>query len=201
MGTLLTDLIMLPDNINSTIPIADIMLSPDNRRTTVLSDWEMGGVALNDASQGLMVRNWRCWMEGGGYVRLQAENDETIHDLFQESGIRELSFCFDQNMRWAVAYSLEDETKLRWYDSLVAAYVVSTFPLVSSPKLGMDDKRPMHMDTNDMIFAYISDSKLCYRQQRDRFMNERVLRENLFPGSAIRNIGMNDHLRFQIELA
>lgn len=192
---------MLPDNTNSTIPISGPLLSPDDRKTTVYSDWELGGVALNDASQGLMVRNWRCWLEHPIYVRLQAEGDPVTHDLFEEDRIQELAFCFDQNMRWAVAYTLPDRTKLRWYDSFVAAYVTTEFPLVTSPKLAMDDKRPMHLDTSDMIFAYIRESTLYYRQQRDRFTVERALRENLFSGARIKNIGMNDRLRLQFELA
>lgn len=192
---------MLPDNTNSTIPISGLLLPPDDRKTTVYSDWELGGVALNDASQGLMVRNWRCWLEHPIYVRLQAEGSPVVHDLFEEDSIHELAFCFDQNMRWAVAYSLPDVTKLRWYDSFVAQYVTTEFPLVTSPKLTMDDKRPMHLDTSDMIFAYIRESTLYYRQQRDRFTIERPLRENLFPGARIKNIGMNDKLRLQFELA
>lgn len=192
---------MLPDNTNSTIPLPDTLLSPDDRKATVYSDWELGGVALNDASQGLMVRNWRCWLEHPIYVRLQAEGDPVVHDLFEEDRIQELAFCFDQNMRWAVAYTLPDRTKLRWYDSVLAQYVVTEFPAFTSPKLSMDDKRPMHLDTNDMIFAYINGTELCYRQQRDRFMIERVLRSGLPKGSRIKNMGMNDHLRLQFELA
>lgn len=190
---------MLPNNTPSVIPLQSPFLSPDDRKTTVLSDYERGGVGMNDASQGLTARNWRCWLDGF-YVRAQAEGDPNVYTLFAEDQINELAFCFDQNMRWAVAYTLPDVMKLRWYDTMTGDYTVSIFPLGRNPKLAMDDKRAMHMDTNDIIFAYIRDSTVYYRVQRDRFEIEYVAKTGLFPRTRLNNIGMNNRLRFQFEL-
>jgi hypothetical protein len=191
---------MLPENQPSIIPLQSAFLPPDERVTSPLIDYERGGVALNDATQGLLVRNWRCWLEDSIYVRLQAEGDPMVHTLFEDDQIEELSFCFDQNMRWAVAYTQLGVLKLRWFDSQLGDYTITVFEAARNPKLAMDDKRPAHLGTNDMILAYIRGNSLCYRQQRDRFSTERTLKDNLYQGTRLKNIGMNSNLRFQFEL-
>lgn len=189
---------MLPDNTNSSIALPGLFLSPDSWITTPLSDFEYGGVALNDASQGLMVKVWHCWLDQYN-VWIQAEDGEPVL-LFQEVNLTEISLCFDQNMRWSVAYIQEGILKLRWYDSLVAGYVTTVFTEARTPKLSLDDKRPMHLDTSDMILAYMRGTSLYYRQQRERFAVERLLRDNLYPNTKLKNIGMSNKLRLQFEL-
>lgn len=191
---------MLPNNTPSVISLQGSFLAPDERVTSPLIDYERGGIALNDATQGLMVRNWRCWMEGSIFVRLQAEGDPVTHTLFEDDQIEALSFCFDQNMRWAVAYTQAGILKLRWFDSMLGDYTVTVFDAAKNPKLAMDDKRTAHSSSNDMILAYIRNSTLFYRQQRDRFSTERALKNNLYAGTRLKNIGMGDNLRFQFEL-
>lgn len=189
---------MLPDNTHSSIAFGANYLAPDDRVTTPLVDWERGGIALNDASQGLLVRNWRCWLNYID-VMLQAEGGSPVL-LFQEVGITELAFCFDQNMRYSVAFVQAGVLKLRWYDSSVGAFVTSVFDEAVNPKLALDDKRATQIAQSDMILAYIRGSTLYYRQQRDRFLVERVLRTDLYPNTKLKNIGMSKNLRLQFEL-
>lgn len=189
---------MLPNDTYSSIPLPSLFLDPDDRVSTPLVDYELGGVALLDASQGLMVKVWRCWLEQYN-VWLQGEGDVPIL-LFQEIGLSEIALCFDQNMRWSVAYIQDGILKLRWYDSFVSAYVTSIFDAARTPKMALDDKRAMQLDTSDMILAYMRGSALYYRQQRDRFSVERVLRSDLYTTTRLKNIGMGKSLRLQFEL-
>ena len=175
-----------------------LYLPPDDKITTPFSDYELGGIALNDASKGLMYQTWHCWLDQFN-VWLQAENGDPVL-LFQEFDMTEISFTFDQNMRWCVAYIQTGIMKLRWWDSLVNTYVVTTFAAAKTPKLSLDDKRQTQLLKSDMILGYLRDNKLCYRQQRDRFTVERVLRDDLYPGTKLKNIGMGKNLRLQFEL-
>lgn len=191
---------MLPDNVESSISFGGIYLPPDERVTTPVVDYELGGVALNDATQGLLVRGWKATLDGYT-VKLQADGSATVHNLFDDVNITALSLAFDQNMRWSVGYIGDGVLKLNWYDSSINERVTSSFGADNQyPKMALDDKRHESLLTSDIILAYIRNNTLYYRQQRDRFLTERALRTNLFPGTKLKNIGLNKNLRLQFEL-
>lgn len=175
-------------------------MEPDAKPFRRLVSHERGGIALNDPSQGLDVQNWRLESDGS-MVRLFSELDNPI-ELFPDSGIRQLSLSFDQNMRKVVAIEHEaGGVDLIWYDTLVALEVTSSFAGVRSPVLSLDDKRKSQSGTSDVIFGYVrnGDNMLCYRQQRERFTIEHELTQ-LSPVSRLRNLGMTTKLRMQFEI-
>jgi hypothetical protein len=189
---------MLPDNVVSSIAFGGLYMSPDDRVTSSLVDYDRGGVALLDASMGLLSHNWKCYVQGID-VFLQRDGQAPIL-IFQESMISEMTFTFDQNMRYCVAYIQSGTLKLRWFDPVAGNFVVSSFGSAVNPKITLDDKRNESLNTSDMILAYIQGNSLFYRQQRDRFLIERTLRTGLFPNTRLKNIGMNKNLRMQFEL-
>lgn len=166
--------------------------------TTPLVDYEMGGVALLDTSQGLNFIPWRVRLDDY-QVKLMPDGGSEIV-LFEGTHISEISLTFDQNMRWSVGYVQDGILKLNWFDSQVSARVTTVFAAARNPKMALDDKRPAEVATSDMILAYIAGNTLFYRQQRDRFLIERTLRTSLFPGTKLKNIGMNKNMRMQFEL-
>lgn len=190
---------MLPNNVASSVPIPGLWTVPDDRVTTPIVDYERGGIALNDTSQGLRVKNWKAWLDDKK-VMVQGEGDAFSTELFEENQITELALAFDQNMRWSIGYVAAGVLKLRWYDSNVNARVVTVFTEARNPKMALDDKRPLADQTSDMILAYIRGNELYYRQQRDRFTVERMLKDELFPGTRLKNIGLSRALRMQFEL-
>jgi hypothetical protein len=195
---------MMPDNAASTIPISGVMLSPDGDRSSSLEDFEKGGVAIQNTSQGLMAYKWRLWV-AGFTVKLQRDGDPTVTNLFDQSGIEELALAFDQNMRPTVAYKLTDGfLYLRWYNSVTSQYVTSTFAPGRNPRLTLDDKRIEMVDQSDVLFAYLRPTEngwgLFYRQQRDRYEIERLLRDGLTKEISLKDIGMTHGLRVQFEL-
>ncbi len=189
---------MLPDNTFSSISVSDVLLSPDDRTTSALLDYERGGVALLDASEGLLGYTWRCFTAGSD-VLVQRDGQAPIV-LFQATDITELSFTFDQNMHYCIAYIQQGVMRMRWFDSAVNGFVVSDFGAAINPRLTLDDKRSEAAQTSDIILAYLKDTRLCYRQQRDRFLIEYTLRGGLFPGTRLGNVGMTKALRLQFEL-
>lgn len=135
----------LPGGVLSTMPQLAEPLYPDNfERTDLLQDWEMGGVALNDASQGNMVRPWRVWSDGTqvwvGAVDIPGDQ----HLILVDTNITEVSLALDQLMQATIVYVADGLCKLYWYDTVVAHFVTTTFSGVSSPMLTLDDKRLLH---------------------------------------------------------
>lgn len=188
----------LPGNTASALAIASRFLYPDNLVTGPMEDWEDGGVDIQDATQGLMGYRWRCWVDG---INVKAQRDGAAEvTLFSAAGISSISLAFDQAMRPHVAYTIAGQMYLRWYDSVAVAYVTTNFGMARNPRLALDDKRPEQLNTNDVILAYIRDNSLFYRQQRDRFAVERLLRPGLPDYTILRNIGMGDNLRMHFEL-
>ncbi len=192
---------MLPADTASSSPIARDYLRPDADAVDPLEDFELGGVAVGDASQGLRVRRWRCWAAASGDVSLQPDNGPAAV-IFNQPGIQRITFAFDQLMRPTVVYQTADGAFLRWYDPVPAAFVVQPLGQIRDPKLSLDDKRPTTLGTSsDLILAYLrtvgSTSSLYYLQQRDRFETERELRASLPSTARLLASGMNRALRMQ----
>lgn len=191
---------MIAEDRLSTIPVESEFLAPDNAGVDELVDFEQGGVALNDASQGLNVRPWKCFLDGNN-VMLQAESDPPVL-IFTQSGIDYLSFCFDQNMRPCVTYRQGGSVYLRWFDSVPSQYVTTNFgTTLRDPRVCLDDKRnTQYALRSDIIFAYLRADMLCYRQQRDRFNIERILEVGIGSTARLSNVGMTRGLRLQFDL-
>lgn len=192
---------MMPGNVPSTLAVGGVYAPPDDLVTSPAEDFEMGGIALSDPTQGHLVQTWRLFLDPADRRRVMIEAPNHPASLvFTRDGILEVSFTFDQNMRPAVAYKTEFLMALRWYDTQVNQYITSEFEVGRNPKMTLDDKRRSQQANSDMLFAYIRGTGLYYRQQRDRFTIERLLRANITPNLSLKNIGMNLNWRVQAEL-
>lgn len=192
----------LPENDLSSEPMASPLLAPDNaERLNLLEDFERGGVALNDPSQGRDVRNWRVYSDGEGVWVVPYPSAGTPPALqFTGSGITEVSMAFDGNMQPTIAYVEGGVVKLRWFDTLVNSMTVTTYPGAVGPMVCLDDKRDIASAYNDIIFAYVRDGNAYYRQQRDRYGVEYLL-GSAFGAVRILQLGMgtNNRLQFKME--
>lgn len=193
---------MLPGNVASSIAIVGDMLSPDDIGSSFLVDYERGGTAIGNAANGFDVQDWQCKLNdvtGEVYINPVGAADSLYITL---SGASELAFTFDQTMRPVLAYMVGTTGKLRWYDTVAGAFVVTDFAGIRSPRLTLDDKRPSQLANSDVIFAYIKpNGDLCYRQQRDRYEIERVLHTGVSPANRLVAVGMAKNLRLQFEIA
>lgn len=190
---------MLPANVASTYPVPAGWLPPDDQVVSPLVDHEMGGIAINDASRGLLYQEWLGWVEGINFRLKPAAGDPIT--VYSAGGVTEMSFCFDQNMRPAFGYTLAGVCYLRWFDNTVNAYRVITMGAGRNPRMTLDDKRPTQVGNSDMIFAFIdADNRLCYFRQRDRFLTRFVLQQNVAPALKLKNVGMSKAWRLQFEI-
>ncbi|KXO78202.1 hypothetical protein AYL20_07450 [Acinetobacter venetianus] len=179
---------MLPDGELSTSSVFAAFLVPN--RVDELIDYEWGGIDLYDASDGLQVKIWTCFYESG-VIKVRA--DQVMHDLITVTDVTALRFAFDLNMRPVVAYVVNDEVFLWWYDTAIAEHTTSSFGTgIITPQLSLDDHRSIYSANADVIFAYIRDEQLCIRLQRDRYQIE----YELGAGQVLIQIGMMTNNRF-----
>lgn len=187
----------LPDGVLSTTAEPFVFSGGRFLPVTKVVDYEMGGIDINDASEGLLYQRWRAQLIRGQVIVDAPTVDPFV--LIESADITEISLTFDQNMRPALAYVEAGTAKLRWYDSTIPGYDVISLPAGSiTPRVAMDDKRAKQATISDIILAYVRSGSLYYRQQRDRFLIEYELSTGITTG--LIKIGMNNRLRFQFML-
>jgi hypothetical protein len=173
-------------------------LAPDDvlRQNNPLLDYERGGIALNNPIEGLDYQNWWIYYTGTE-VRIASEGG---YDglVVASNTVTEVSLSFDQNMRYAVAYVDDGVAKLIWYDTEVAQQVTTVYPGIRTPMLGLDIKPVVFTDISDIMLVYLRDLDVCYRTQRERFLQEHVIAQVKSLNSKILGAGMNRGNRFQI---
>jgi hypothetical protein len=177
---------MMPNNALSSSLVFGLFLPPDDIEASAIVDYEMGGVGISDATEGLLVQVWTANLIGnpgevGTSVWISAPNTPSTL-VFAEDGISEISLTFDQNMHPVIAYFAAGRAKLRWYDATIPGYSIITFPDgAKAPKCTLDDKRPLATLTasSDILVAYIYADDLIMRMQRDRFTIDYTLMVNL----------------------
>lgn len=186
------------------LPADGALLSPErsgpfiggrnDNRVGRLHDYESGGVALNDASRGLLYQVWHSWTDGSR-VFTQPASGAPI-ELMADSGITEVSVSFDQNMSPCVAYVAGGIAKLWWYDPLAGEHVTVSFAGAVSPRVALDDKRPQASagGWNDVVLAYVRAGAVYIRYQRERFQTGHFF---ALANSEIIKIGMNKFQCFQ----
>lgn len=193
---------MLPDGVVSSqavfAPVKVPTKSPSP--TDGLLAWEMGGVAISDPSQGLNVKLWSLTGE--------KQDDGTIDLVLSAPGvpntvpvsgadITECDLAFDQNMRVFICYVQAGLTKFYWYDTVSSVYTTTTLAAgVRTPRCTLDDHRTFNVSNSDIILMYVNGSNLCYRQQRDRYGVEYVLKL-VGPEAGLVYVAMNDQNRLQ----
>lgn len=187
---------MFRNNALSTVPVPSSFVETVSRRTVPLIDYEMGGVNVADASQGLNVKLWK--LESNGAQMLLSADGVPAIELFNRPNVSQVALAFDQNMRPHVAFVQTGVTWLWWYDSQAGGMVFSSFPGALTPRLTTDEKRPTHLEDSDVILAYVRNNNLYFRMQRDRFLTEYLLKSAV--NADLIAIGMNRGYRMQFRL-
>jgi hypothetical protein len=193
--------VALPENQLSVSAAPAPFVGARSLPITPIVDYEDGGIAISDPSRGLLYQRWRAILfrpgEVDSYVQLDAR-EVAPFTLLELPNITEISIAFDQLMRPTLAFVRNGIAYLRWFDSVPGQYVITEIGAgIITPRVSMDDKRLLATDgyqLNDVILAYVREGNLYYRQQRDRFLIERLLAEGVKP---LIKIGFSRGLRFQ----
>lgn len=193
---------MIPDNAQSLRPVPGAFLYPDNLiPLTLTEDYELGGIAIQNPSQGLQYQVWTCsWDPITFDVTLSASLTGARVVILNEPNVRELSFSFDQNMRWVLGVThTTGEFILYWYDAAAENYVQTRIDGIGTFKLSHDDKRaiPLELGMSDVILTYIQLNKLYVRNQRDRYQIAHLINPDIPANVVISQFGMSDRDRMQ----
>lgn len=187
-----------PDDRLSTTLLASAYTSPyelvpPNKRTA----YSMGGIGLNDPSQGLAVQIWTATVVGDE-VQLTSPSQTVPVTVFSLPDIAELTLAFDQNMRVTLCLVQYGVAKLYWFDTNISNYALTDFPGAISPRITLDDRRPLETGASDIILAYVRTDNLYFRKQRERYLTERLLKANV--QATLTQMGMNTQNRLQFKL-
>lgn len=189
---------MIPGNALSSETFQNRFVEFTNDPSTPLIDVEIGGTAIGDPEAGLQVQLWTARYEAPNIILSADTVDDSV--LFSRAGITELSLAFDQAMRPFVAFTDAGGSAYWWYDPVEEAQVISPYLPAGSVNLRctLDDKRILNQGNSDIILAYMRAGDLYFRQQRDRYLTEYLLKTAA--GSRLVNIGMNAGNRLQFRL-
>lgn len=192
---------MIPqDRLSTTTLAADFLGARASSAITARYDMEDGGVALQDPSEGLFSDVWYAYINPSNTRIILGKEGGSEVTIIEGTGITEVSLTFDRNMNVAIAYVEGGEAKLNWFDLVANDQVTTNFgSTYINPRVSHDDKHPLASETSDVIFAYVRDGDLYYRQQRDRYDTERLLQEDV--AGTFRKIGMNVENRLQFEFS
>jgi hypothetical protein len=180
----------LPGQVLSTNPNPTAYLPPDDRARTDLTDFELGGIALNDPTEGSEFQTWALTYADPDII-VTPETVGSPSTVIQVAGCTEISLAFDQNMQPLIAYVVGGQAKFYWFDTLLADFTTTDLEANAlSPRCGLDDKRFLQTGTSDVILAYILDGKLVYREQRERYSTPHELASG-FDNETLYRVGMN----------
>jgi len=191
---------MLPDDRLSTFPVPGTIIGGRAQTANDRVDFENGGVNLSDPSLGLNVKVWKGEIIDDK-IFLSAEDVVPV-EVYSGNGLTSISIAFDQNMNYFLAFTEQGVAKIRWYDTTILVHIVTVFTTgYRGLKATMDDKRMRQSSNNDIILSYIRNNGLYYRQQRDRFTIERLLKGELSDYSRLLKIGMGNNWRLQFVMS
>lgn len=178
----------------------------------LLIDYEMGGVALQDGSQGLLVQQWQIRLltednpsdpNSSIYsIQLKAANAPNWQTVFVRTlVVTELALAFDNNMNPFIAF-VENHVPIIWYfDTLTSSMTFRTMPTdMRNPRCCTDDKRTLETSLSDVVLAYLRGTTLCVRYQRERYVTEHVLQTGIGSDAKLVSVGMNNGWRLQFRL-
>lgn len=196
---------MIPDNELSTHAIVSGFSFPVKQPGDFRVDWEFGGVALSDPSQGLAVKLWKVEAinnldtgEVDVIVNAPAVADTT---LFSMAGITEVALSFDQNMHPFVAYMKDNAPWIYWYDPLVPGMTHTALPVgCYDLRCTLDDKRLSAVSDSDNVLAYIRAGGLRVRYQRERYQTEHTMRSGIGSNARLVSMAMNNGARLQFRV-
>lgn len=189
---------MFPEGDLLSYPVVPVPFAGAGRfPTTDTLEYQDGPQAISDPFQGHRVQVWRMrylkeqvWLTAPNHVE---------QPLFAVRNLQACSFTFDQNARPLVAYLVDGELRLYWFDPTPGVYVHTLLDDgVDSVRIRLDDVRPELIGNSDVILAYTKNNNLLCRIQRDRYTEPYVLQEGI--GGKLLQTGMNRHYRFQFLL-
>lgn len=141
---------------------------PKNRYNTLNESYCKGGVAVGDVSEGWEGYTWKVYFNENGEVFLNRTDTDVHVKLFEETGIEQIDFCFDQNMNVIVVYAKGGYSYLYAYKNSVyeKQYLGEG---ITYPRCFLDRLHKEEASESDVIIAYLKDHEVCFLVQREAY--------------------------------
>ena len=88
---------------------------PRNRLTNATEEYSLGGIELEDTSQGLKSNIWVSYLGSDNNIFIKRIDREESSVVFEFPDIDWLSFTFDQNMRPIHSFMSKGKSYIRFY--------------------------------------------------------------------------------------
>lgn len=194
---------MLPGQILSVPTLSGSFLSPRGSIRSAadgnLVSRSIGGVGINDTTQGLASQIWTGSFNGASINLVPASGSPYASPTF--GAVVWFDFCFDQSMNPVIAFALSDgSAAFYWFDSTVPGFVITALPAGTDPwpYCAMDDTRASQVQSSDVIVSFTNAGELYFLAQRDRFGVQYHL-GHVGTTQVLTQAGMNNVGRFQFQ--
>lgn len=157
-----------------------------------------GPAGVNDISLGLRHQVWEAKILSSS-IYLSAPTVAPFV-VYTALGLNFVQLAFDISAHPVVIFEQLGNVYLRWFNPATQVYEIKDFGTnIFDPQIAIDDPRPSQANLSDVIFSYIKNGDLYYRQIRDLFNTEYRLTTS---GDIIRHprSGMTNNMRFQFEV-
>lgn len=161
------------------LPLAQFTIKP--QVTPFLPPWDepylpleeavTGGVAIGNGAGGRQQQRWTIFYLDGK-IQVVPEAGFPVQFSLTVPLVDTVSLGFDSNMQVTIAYQRFNGSHLYYFNSLSSSYETLVIPDGTSCRACCDDPRDLNSAASDVIFGYIRDDHLYYRQQRDRYTVE-----------------------------
>lgn len=143
-----------------------------------LVDFEQGGIALNDGSQGTNVKLWSGVYAGGDFVLSAAGVAPTI--IWSTPGVIRFGFSFDQNMEPVIAWEDAAGAHVRFFGANHQFDIQDLETGATNVCISADDNRAFNTTNRNVILGYNVGDSLNARVQFESYATPHVL-DGAFP--------------------
>jgi hypothetical protein len=171
-------------------------LVPDGRVSDDFTDYEMGPIAVQDPSE---IWEMVYDPDTDDFILTDQDGAGTPQTVLNVADVTQIAFTFDQNGNLFITYVQLGQAYFYWWDPTAGppAYVTVALEAgATSPRCGLDDKRPLELADSDIILTYILSGDLIARYERERYDTAHILDTDIGVG-AISRFGMATSNRVQ----
>lgn len=186
---------ILDNRLSSTNLPAPLLAPKSYDITNESTDFERGGIAIEDITQGMDYQDWQVTIEGQNIVVTPLSEGNPVIAFVAAGTVTEVSLAFDQLMHIFIAFVEDGIAQFYWYDPISELNEFFILPVNSiNPCCTFDDHRYTQVPSSDIIVAYIIANELFFRMQSNRYTVEYPLATGL---AKLHRIGMGTNNRLQ----
>lgn len=186
---------MFPIGGLSSIPYVgnlETTLREDNLNESFFGSEDFGSVTSPATVTGKRDTLWSVSYVSGVVT---FSRDGKVVQVFEQSGIRELSAAFDRYMLPVVVYKTIDKSYIRYFNVVTKTYVVLDLGIITNPRVCFDDRRPYFRSEASVILGFYIADKLYVKTSDDSYQYNQLIKTETQTENYLEQICMGDNNR------